>query len=184
MIVPIYNTEKYLDRCVASILGQTYRNLEVILVDDGSPDNCPAMCDAWAEKDSRIKVIHKKNEGPDIARNMGLDAARGELIGTVDSDDYLAPDMYAKLYALLAENDADMSICEFIEVDEGGKAIDVNDKAMPDEVLTGLEMFAKYTSNLGYCYSWNKLYRAEVFRQVRFKGHLEVFADNGIKRRA
>ena len=89
VIVPVYKVEEYLDRCVKSIVEQTHKNLEIILVDDGSPDNCPMMCDKWAEKDSRIKVIHKKNEGVSAARNIGLDNAKGEYIGFVDSDDYL-----------------------------------------------------------------------------------------------
>lgn len=90
VIVPVYKVEPYLDRCVASILAQTYPNLEVILVDDGSPDNCPALCDAWAQRDARIRVIHKKNGGLSDARNVGLDAASGAYISFVDSDDYIA----------------------------------------------------------------------------------------------
>lgn len=90
VIVPVYKVEPYLDRCVASILAQTYPNLEVILVDDGSPDNCPALCDAWAQRDARIRVIHKKNGGQSDARNAGLDAASGAYISFVDSDDYIA----------------------------------------------------------------------------------------------
>lgn len=94
VIVPVYKVGKYLDKCVESIVEQTYKNLEIILVDDGSPDNCPAMCDKWAERDSRIKVIHKQNGGVSSARNVGIDAAQGEFIGFVDSDDWLEPDMY------------------------------------------------------------------------------------------
>ena len=102
VIVPVYKVEKYLDKCVSSIINQTHRNLEIILVDDGSPDHCGAMCDAWAEKDSRIKVIHQENAGGGAARNAALDMARGELIAFVDSDDYIAPDMYEHLYKLIA----------------------------------------------------------------------------------
>lgn len=86
VIVPVYKVEQYLDRCVQSIVDQTYKNLEIILVDDGSPDNCPAMCDAWAAKDSRIRVIHKENGGVASARNVGLDNAVGQYISFVDSD--------------------------------------------------------------------------------------------------
>ena len=89
VIVPVYKVEKYLDRCVESIVNQTYKNLEIILVDDGSPDNCPAMCDAWAKKDSRIKVIHKENGGLSDARNAGMRLASGEYICFVDSDDWM-----------------------------------------------------------------------------------------------
>ena len=97
IIVPIYNVEKYLDRCIESIVGQTYKNLEIILIDDGSPDNCPQMCDEWAKKDDRIKVVHKENGGVSLARNKGMDIATGTYIGFVDSDDYIDKNMYEKL---------------------------------------------------------------------------------------
>ena len=109
VIVPVYKVEPYLDRCVASILAQTYPNLEVILVDDGSPDNCPALCDAWAQRDARIRVIHKKNGGISDARNVGLDAASGAYISFVDSDDYIAENFIETLYDLLHEYHTDIS---------------------------------------------------------------------------
>ena len=93
VIIPVYKVEEYLDECVLSVIRQTYANLEIILVDDGSPDNCPRMCDEWATKDSRIKVIHKENGGLSDARNAGLDAAEGQYIAFIDSDDYIKPDM-------------------------------------------------------------------------------------------
>lgn len=104
VIVPVFKVDPYLDRCVESIVNQTYRNLEIILVDDGSPDSCGAMCDAWAEKDRRIKVIHKKNGGLSDARNAGLDIATGTLIGFVDSDDFIRSDMYLLLMERLMED--------------------------------------------------------------------------------
>ena len=94
IIVPVYKAEKHLDRCVESILSQTYGNIELVLVDDGSPDACPAMCDSWAKRDWRVRVIHKKNNGASFARNAGLDMASGEYIGFVDADDFVEPDMY------------------------------------------------------------------------------------------
>ena len=109
IIVPVYKVEPYLDRCVASILAQTYPNLEVILGDDGSPDNCPALCDAWAQRDARIRVIHKKNGGLSDARNVGLDAASGAYISFVDSDDYIAENFIETLYDLLHEYHTDIS---------------------------------------------------------------------------
>lgn len=111
VIVPVYKVEPYLDKCVSSIVNQTYKNLEIILVDDGSPDNCPAMCDAWAEKDSRIRVIHKTNGGLSDARNAGMTVATGELMAFVDSDDWIAPDMYEYLYRRLAEDNSDIAAC-------------------------------------------------------------------------
>lgn len=111
VIVPVYKVEPYLDQCISSIVNQTYSNLEIILVDDGSPDNCPAMCDAWAEKDQRIRVIHKPNGGLSDARNAGMAAATGELMAFVDSDDYLAPDMYEHLYQRMSQDKSDISAC-------------------------------------------------------------------------
>ena len=105
VIVPIYKVEPYLDQCVQSIVNQTYKNLEIILVDDGSPDNSPAMCDAWAEKDNRIRVIHKENGGFSSARNAGLDAATGDYIQFVDSDDWILPDMTAALVSCAVEGE-------------------------------------------------------------------------------
>ena len=92
VVLPVYHTERYLDRCVTSVVNQTYSNLEIILVDDGSPDRCPQMCDEWAKKDSRIRVVHKQNAGLGMARNSGIEAATGEYICFFDSDDYVALD--------------------------------------------------------------------------------------------
>ena len=108
-VVPVYTAEPYQDRCVQSIVDQTYKNLEIILVDDGSPDNCPAMCDAWAEKDSRIRVIHKENGGVASARNVGLDNAVGQYISFVDSDDWIDSTMIAELVSCAAEYHTDVT---------------------------------------------------------------------------
>lgn len=108
VIVPIYNVEKYLDRCVQSVLRQTLKDIEIILVDDGSPDGCPALCDAYAAKDKRIKVIHKTNAGLGMARNTGLDVATGEYVAFVDSDDFIEVNMYEHLYKEALKYDADV----------------------------------------------------------------------------
>ena len=108
IVVPVYNVEEYLDRCVESIASQTYSNLEIILVDDGSPDECPKICDEWAAKDRRIKVIHKKNEGLGMARNTGIENATGEYICFFDSDDYVAPTLIEKAYKAVREECADL----------------------------------------------------------------------------
>lgn len=123
VIVPVYNVEKYLDQCIASLVGQTYENLEIILVDDGSPDGSPEICDAWAAKDSRIRVIHKENGGAGLARNVGLEAARGKLIGFIDSDDYIEPHMYAHLQSLMTE-DVDLTECAIVETTEDNASLD------------------------------------------------------------
>ncbi len=108
VIIPVYNTEKYLDRCISSVVSQTYKYLEIILVDDGSTDRCPEMCDEWAKKDTRIKVIHKENGGAADAKNVGLDSATGEYIALVDSDDIIAFDMYEDMLELMREYDSDI----------------------------------------------------------------------------
>ena len=113
IIVPIYNVEKYLHRCVDSIINQSYKDLEIILVDDESPDKCPEMCDEYAKQDSRVKVIHKKNGGLGHARNSGLEIATGEYVAFIDSDDYVEPDMVEKLYADCVENNLDAIFADF-----------------------------------------------------------------------
>ena len=109
VIVPVYKVEKYLARCVDSIINQTYKNLEIILVDDGSPDGCGKICDEYAERDSRIKVIHKENGGLSSARNAGLDIATGDYIGFVDSDDFIDLDMYSLLYEMIKNGDVEIT---------------------------------------------------------------------------
>ena len=117
IIVPVYNVEKYLEKCVRSILAQTFTDFELILVDDGSPDSSGAMCDQFAEQDQRVKVIHKENGGLSDARNAGIEIATGEYLGFVDSDDYIADDMYELLYTNIVK-DADLSICGIYDVYE------------------------------------------------------------------
>ena len=113
VIVPVYRTLEWLARCVQSITGQTYKNLEIILVDDGSPDNCPAICDEYAQKDKRIRVIHQKNAGLSMARNAGLDICTGDYITFVDSDDALHIDFVARLLAACEDNSAEIAIADF-----------------------------------------------------------------------
>lgn len=116
VIVPVYKTEKYLERCVCSLQNQTLQDIEIILVDDGSPDNCPDMCDQFAAHDSRIKVVHKKNGGLSSARNAGMRLARGESIGFVDSDDDVEPDMYEKLWDTLQNQQVDFVMSDYLRV--------------------------------------------------------------------
>ena len=113
IIVPIFNIEKYLSRCLDSILEQTYKNLEVILVDDGSVDNSGMIADKYARKDQRIKVIHQVNQGVSAARNTGIDLATGDYIGFVDGDDYIEPDMYEILMRIIEEQQVDIAHCGY-----------------------------------------------------------------------
>ena len=123
IIVPVYKVEPYLDRCIQSIVNQTYKNLEIILVDDGSPDNCPVMCDTWAQRDTRIKVIYKKNSGLADARNMGLEVAKGTYLTFVDSDDYVDERFVECLYAQIQESDAQISCVDLQKFNDENPAI-------------------------------------------------------------
>ena len=169
VIVPVYNVEPYLDRCVESIVNQTYRNLEIILVDDGSPDRCPQMCDAWAERDARIRVIHKENEGLSDARNAGMAVASGELIGFVDSDDWIDPQMYQCLSETMEKTNSDIVSC-------GAKRIWVNEDhtqelcAVAEDFVLEDEyaMEALITSNGLIQTVWNKLYRRYLIENISF----------------
>ena len=119
IIVPVYKVEPYLAACVESLLRQTYREIEIILVDDGSPDNCGIMCDAYALRDSRVKVIHQENQGVSVARNSGTDIASGEYVAFVDSDDFVSEDYIACLLKMAIENNADMSACQYADFRDG-----------------------------------------------------------------
>lgn len=165
VIVPVYKVEAYLDKCISSITGQTYTNLEIILVDDGSPDRSGEICDEWAVKDSRIRVIHQENAGGGAARNAALDAARGELIAFVDSDDYLAPDMFEYLYGLL-EQGADIAECGHRDVFDDN-AVFGGDTAA--RTYTVQEAMAEHIRDRIFRQLiWNKLYRREVIGDIRF----------------
>ena len=167
IIVPVYDVERYLPKCMDSILAQTFPDFELILVDDGSPDNCPALCDAAAAKDARIRVIHQKNGGLSAARNAGLDAARGAWIGFVDSDDYIAPEMYEAMYHAVQSTGADLALCDYVKVDETGALCTQTHVAVPQKSLTGRELLQKaYWTTVQI--AWNKLYHRTIFAQLRY----------------
>lgn len=167
VIVPVYKVEKYIRKCIDSIINQTYKNLEIILVDDGSPDNCPQICDEYAQKDSRIKVIHQENMGVSVARNNGLDIATGKYIGFVDSDDYIESTMFEDLLDALVNNDAQMSICNFNVITDKEKYIRnkyPNTKTYnKKEILRELILDKNIQS-----YPWNKLYTKTLFEKIKF----------------
>ena len=123
VVVPVYNTEKFLDRCINSIVNQTYRRIELLLIDDGSPDRCPQICDEWAEKDSRIRVFHKVNEGQGIARNVGIENAKGEFICFIDSDDYIEPRTIELAYEKACAEQAQIVVFGMKTVDSSGQTI-------------------------------------------------------------
>lgn len=178
VIVPVYRVEEYLDRCVQSLLDQSYENLEIILVDDGSPDNCPVMCDSWAEKDSRIRVIHKVNGGLSDARNVGLDIANGKWIAFVDSDDWVAPDYLSAMYDAVAETGAVLAACDLQMVyDETEAAVSEAPGAL--RVCTTEEALTDIICGEGFrAVAWNKLYHRTLLAGERYpvgKHHEDEF---------
>lgn len=170
VIVPIYNVEDYLIRCVESIIHQTYNNLEIILIDDGSTDCCGKICDDYKEKDNRIKVIHKSNGGLSEARNVGLDNMTGTYVTCIDSDDFVSPFYISNLYTALCENHSDMASSWFVEYYDG----DVIPNAQQlvgnqQEVLVREGYFKRLLYQDGVEISaWGKLYRSDFFNDVRY----------------
>ena len=168
VIIPIYKVEEYLSECVESIIAQSYKNLEIILVDDGSPDNCPVICDDYAKKDERIKVVHKKNGGLSDARNAGLNVATGKYVCFVDSDDYVAPDFIKRLLEALEKNDADMSVCKYkIVLPDNSKRFDESPKS---GVLSVDDYWQNVFSGMytTFVVAWNKLYKMDIFKTAKY----------------
>ena len=164
IIVPVYKVEPYLRQCVNSILDQTYRNIEILLIDDGSPDRCGEICEEFARRDVRIRVFHTENKGLSEARNLGLREAKGEYIGFVDSDDWIKPTMYERLIRNLEETGADICVCGYereprsIEKEFSSAATVYRGKESVIALLAG-----KINNAV-----WNKLWRSELFRDISF----------------
>lgn len=171
IIVPVYKVEKYIHQCVDSILSQTFRDFELILVDDGSPDNCPAICDEYAAKDNRVRVIHKKNSGLSSARNAGLAISSGAFIVFVDSDDWLREDALEVLLTRQQQTGADLVLCNILPVyppEHSGyvrPATPLAEKAMTQSQMVDC-LTEKH--NWYYCVAWNKLYKRRIFDNLRF----------------
>lgn len=162
IIVPIYNVERYLSRCVHSIINQTYKNLEIILVDDGSPDNCPQLCDEYAKKDDRIKVIHKKNGGLSDARNAGMTVASGEFISFIDSDDYVSLDFIETLYNTIISEDSEIAECDVIKFYDDSSFDDYADDLKITNYNTIDGLSALISENPFHQHVWNKLYKSKL----------------------
>lgn len=173
VIVPVYNMEQYLERCVNSIVKQTYTELEIILVDDGSTDHSPAMCDDYAAQDSRIRVVHKPNGGLSDARNAGLAVATGAYIGYVDSDDWIEPQMYEKMYRACVENDAQVAVCRYASVfydstkrGGNGQTTVFDREGILKAYLADSEEYIVYNS------VWSKLFKRDIVEKELFPvGH-------------
>ncbi len=166
IIVPVYRVEATLNRCVESIVGQSFSDFELILVDDGSPDACAQLCDEWAERDARIRVVHKPNGGLSDARNAGLNVARAEKIAFVDSDDYLAPDTYQQVMPLAANCD----ILEFpyCKMSDGKASYTLPVKPRTYKGEEGIASYWLDAHAYEHCYAWNKIFSRRLFNEVRF----------------
>lgn len=167
VIIPVFNAEEHLEKCIKSVLNQTYKNIEVLLIDDGSDDKSKEICDNYQRKDFRIKVIHQENKGVAMARNRALEMSNGDFIGFVDSDDYIEQDMFELLHKNLKNSDADISICGYYNVKNG--VISNSSKVNIYEIMNTEEAFIKIGTegSLGVVL-WNKLYRKKLFKNIQF----------------
>ena len=168
VIVPVYNVEKYLTECIDSIVKQTFEDLEIILVDDGSTDTSGNLCDDWAKRDPRIKVLHKKNGGLSSARNAGLDVAKGQYISFVDSDDKIDKNFIKFLFNDIKDTNSDIACCNYYSFDLNGR-FKQGKSFQKRIVLTSIEGKEKLLMENYYkCYAWNKLYKYELFNNIRY----------------
>lgn len=171
IIVPVYNVEPYLHRCVDSILNQTFEDFELILVDDGSPDNCPAICDEYELKDSRVKVIHKINGGLSDARNAGIEIAQGDYLGFVDSDDSISSHMYQRLLDMAQKHNADLVACGILNLDQDGNVDSQWPNLTEDKVYKRQDFISNFFPDVRRSIMTsvaNKIFRRNVFRTIRF----------------
>ena len=169
VIIPVYKVSDYLDRCIESLVIQSYSNLEIILVDDGSPDECALMCDEWAKKDSRIMVIHKTNGGQAEARNYGMQIVCGEYISFIDSDDYVFENFVEVLLSTALKNDSDIVVCGFAKCYENGQHDDYSDNSSETDYSTHEGMEALLKGTPFHLHVWDKLFRREVIKDLSFE---------------
>ena len=167
VIVPVYKVEKYLNACINSILAQTFAQFELILVDDGSPDGCPALCDAAALRDDRVRVIHQQNKGLSAARNAGMKIARGNWVAFVDSDDRVMPGYLERMYAAAQKTDPDLVVCDYLCIDENGAVKAQSEKLVRAEQL-GREDLIRKMCLTPFAVAWTKLYRREILEKMQF----------------
>lgn len=176
IIVPVYNVEKYIKKCILSLKNQTYKNIEIILVNDGSPDSSGQICDEEQQLDSRIVVIHKENQGVSKARNAALDIMRGEYVTFLDGDDYVSDDYIEQLYTAIEKENADISACGHYRAYENGKLIPVfsdTDNPKNTLVMSGKDsLIDLYNGKTCSASSWGKLYKKELFENLRFPDYI------------
>lgn len=170
LIIPIYNVEAYIEKCINSVLNQTYKNLDIILVDDGSTDSSPSICNAFEKKDSRVRVIHKKNGGLSDARNTGLEAARGDYVLFIDGDDFIHPNMVELLWREMEHQEADIAVCSFLPVSES-QSVEFELPAYVPKLYTNMESLQclfEESARVLMTVAWNKLYRKSLFDKIRY----------------
>ena len=167
IIVPVYQVEKYLNECIDSILAQTFTDFELILVDDGSPDNCPALCDAAAARDDRVRVIHQQNKGLSGARNAGIDIARGNWLGFVDSDDVIDQTFYEKMHDAVMKTNAEMAVCDMLGIDIRSHQCPFQYKLVKNEVLSNEEAISRMRLT-PFVHATTKLYSKKIFSMLRY----------------
>ena len=170
IIIPVFRVEPYLDNCIESVVNQSYRNLEIILIDDGSPDRCSVMCDAWASKDNRIKVIHKQNGGLSDARNVGLQSAQGDYVAFIDSDDWVDLRFIEILYKAIVQTKAEISACDIRKVygEYEGKITSIDatkvQLSIPRDAIQDILYDRRFRAVV-----WNKLYKREILNNEKFE---------------
>ena len=181
VIVPVYNAERWLDACVESVLAQTFEDWECVLVDDGSKDGSAVLCDAWAAKDCRVRVVHKQNEGPSVARRTGVQKARAELLMFLDSDDTIEPVCLEKMYDAMTAHDADMVVCNFRREREDGTAIPTPGTEVIPGVFTGKEICKQFMQvNVTLTILPTKLYRRAVLERIVYPAKERLVEDEAI----
>lgn len=171
IIVPVYKVEQYINKCIDSILNQTFTDFELILVDDGSTDNCGKICDKYAKKDERVRVIHKENSGLSDARNTGIEVATGEIIGFIDSDDWIEPCMYAEMLNYMEENNLDIVCADTNQVKEG--KVKFKPRYSKNKIWSRNEAICEILNGTLDNAAWNKIYKRNVIGDVRYpKGRI------------
>ena len=181
VIIPVYKVEKYISKCIESVIDQTYKNLEIIIVDDGSPDNSGEICEKYARKDSRIQVIHQENQGLSGARNRGLDRATGDYITFVDSDDWIHPNMYEIMMKQFGDSQIEIVVCDYQEVLEGQEPAKVDICKCSKTIMTEKELdngYLMFEKKTRFVVAWNKIYKRSFFDDIRYpvgKIHEDAF---------
>ena len=183
VIIPVYNVDKYLSQCIESVLRQTFLNLEILLIDDGSTDGSGNICDQYAMKDNRIQVVHKINGGVSSARNVGLELANGEFIAFIDGDDFVSENYIESLYRNLKENNSDMAFCEYAYYKNGfvkfAQNISLEKIRVDKQSKEFISFFKRFISNkntlMGRC--WGGLYKKEIISSIRFNSEIKIAED-------